>query len=125
MGFEQVAIVGVIICATIALLGFFNTMRMTRQLGKRAPQRGRRRLLGTPEGARCAAVSIVAEIVRNHGPSVEETRKGGPAGEELIQAIEEAKAYYLGRVEARYKSVFHDVVDELVFAKTGSTEDAC
>ncbi|MCU0660979.1 MAG: hypothetical protein MUC50_01480 [Myxococcota bacterium] len=121
MGFEQLAIVGVIVCGTIALLAFFNTLKISRQLGRKGPARRARRLVGTPEGATAAARSIVEELVRNHGPQVEEAKAGGPAGRELTEAIEEARTYYLSRVEARYKPVFHDVLDELVLGKKESS----
>lgn len=117
MGFEQLAIVGVAIGAAIALLAFASTMKITRQLKKRGSVRGRRRLVGTPEGAQATARSVVEELARNHTQEVDQARGAGKPSEELIRAIAQARDYYLSRVETRYKPVFHEVVDEIVFGK--------
>lgn len=117
MTLDQLALFAIAVFAFMALAVFFNTWRSVRKLSKRTTPQRVRRLIGGDEAARAAAVSVVKEIAEKHPEEVEEARRKGHLTPVLGDRLDEARNYYLGRVESRHKPLFHDVVDEIILQK--------
>ncbi len=90
-----------------------------RSLGRPRAQRVRR-LVGGQESARLVAKSIVQEIAQKHPAEVDKAREKNQLTAELEQALDEARNYFLGRVEPRHRALFTEAINSIIF---GHSED--
>jgi hypothetical protein len=73
--------------------------------------------VGSAESAKAIAKSVVGELVDKYPEEIVLSRKQRKLTEKMEQALEEARIYYLGRVEPRHKTLFSITVDEIIFQK--------
>jgi hypothetical protein len=117
MDLEQIAILGIAVFAFMAIAHTVNSVRSMKKIVRRSRIQRVRRLISTPDSARAMALSVVHEAAQKYPDEVENLRRGTKMASELGQALEEARSYYLGRVETRHKAIFNLVVDEVIYAK--------
>lgn len=120
MNLEQLAILGIVIFAFMALTTTFNAVRSFKQMAKRPDSHRVRRLVGGTESAMVVARSVVNEVVEKNEEAVIKSRELGMPNEELEGILEEAKKYFLGRVETRHRLLFNQAVDEIILERKKS-----
>ncbi len=118
MSLEQLAIFGIVVFAIMALATSFNMVRsVKRSIGRPKLQRVRR-LVGGRESARMVAKSVVQGIAQKHPLEVNKTKKEGQLTPELEKVLDEARAYFLGRVESRHRALFGEAVDQIILGRS-------
>ena len=120
MNLEQLAMIGIAVFSFMALTTAFGAIRSARRLGASNQLQRVRRLVGSAESAQAIAESIAREIVENNGQAVETLRQTGRLDPVLEKAIAEARAYFLGRVEPRLRTIFSKTVDDIIYQKKQS-----
>ncbi len=122
MEIEHLAMLGIAIFSFMAITTSYAALRSYKKerAFRQKPMRVRR-LIGGKESARAVARSIVEETASKHGEEVEASRQAGRPTEALEEALNEARAYYLSRVEPIHKELFTQTVDEIVFKKKNGT----
>lgn len=111
---EQIAILGVVVFAFIALFHSFNTIRSLKRASKRRDGHRPRRPIGSPASARSMAEGLIREVSTKHEELCERAREQGVIGPELLEALEEPRLYFRERVDVRCRPVFNQVVDERI-----------
>ncbi len=111
------ALFAIAVFAFMALSTLFSTVRSFRQAYKKKPNFRVRRLVGGRESARAVAKSVVCEIAQNQAEAVEQSRAQDRLTPALEEALDEARVYYLGRVEARHRDLFTQAVDEHIVGR--------
>jgi hypothetical protein len=117
LSLEQLAIFAIIVFAIMASGAFFNMVRSFRRSKKQMKVFRVRRLIGGKDSARAVADSVVCEIAQLHPQEVEKSKELGVLAAPLEEALEEARTYYLGRVESRHRALFTQAVDRFIFGK--------
>lgn len=117
MTLDQLALFGIGAFAFMALAAFLNTMRTVKKISRRSPNYRIRRLIGSEYSARTVAESVIKEIVESNPELVRVAKASGHLTPELGELVDEARNYFLGRVESRHKVVFSQTVDRLIFDK--------
>ena len=122
MNLEQLALLGIGIFGFMALVTSFNAVRTMKRSAKQGGGGRLRRLIASPDVANSVAKSVVSEVRDKLEEEVEASRKSGTATPELEKALEEAKSYYLSRVESRYRTLFSKAVSSIIFARDDSEQ---
>jgi biopolymer transport protein ExbB/TolQ len=117
LSLEQLAIFAIIVFAIMAFAALINTIRSFKRSKKQAKLFRVRRLIGAKDSARAVAHSVVCEIAQLHPEEVEKSRELDVLTSPLEEALQEARAYYLGRVESRHRALFTQAVDRFIFGK--------
>ena len=117
MSLEQLAILGIIIFAFIVIVHAFNTARSIKKLNKRGSMGRTRRLVGGDAAARATAEGLVREAAAKHEQQADEARETGTIPKELEASLQEARVYYLDRVERRHKHQFNKAIDRILLGK--------
>jgi DNA-binding transcriptional LysR family regulator len=118
-GVEQVALIGIVLFAAIAVLHGFNTVRGIRRAAARAGGEGRmRRLVASDPVAREVARGVVREVAAAHPEATIRSREAGRVDPDLLAPLDKAEAYFRERVEPRLRPLFHLAVDEVILGKT-------
>ena len=123
MNLEQLALLAVIMFAFFALMQAFHSVRTIKRAARKPLMERIRRPIGTADSARAVARSVIDEVARKHPELVAEAARDGALPEALEDALQEARAYFMTRVEARLKAVFNEIVDERIFARTTDDSD--
>ena len=114
MNMEQIAILGVVVFAFIALFHSFNTIRSLKKLSKRRDGHRPRRPISSPASARSMAEGLIREVAAKHEDLCEQARQRGALGRELREALEEPRQYFRERVDVRCRPIFNQVIDERI-----------
>ncbi len=118
LGIEQVAILGVILFAAIAVLHGFNTARGIRRIAGRPKGEGRtRRLISSDPVAREMARGVVREVAAAHPEAADRSREAGRVDPGIEEPLEKARAYFRERVEPRLRPLFHMAIDEVILGR--------
>ena len=117
MSLEQLALFAIVVFAVMALAAFVNTVRSFKRSKKQTKPFRVRRLIGGKDSARAVANSVVCEIAQLHIEEVERAKETGAIPQSLQEALEEARVYYLGRVESRHRALFTEAVDRYVLGR--------
>jgi hypothetical protein len=118
---EQLAILGIVVFSFMAVVNMFSAIRTYKRTKRWQPTRVRR-LIGGRESARSVALSVVSEVAHRFEKDVLASRESGQLTERLEEAIAEARAYFLGRVETIHKPLFTEAVEEIIL-KGSQAED--
>ncbi|MDJ0765593.1 MAG: hypothetical protein QNJ97_21605 [Myxococcota bacterium] len=121
MNLEQLAIFGIAVFGFMAIASAFNAVRTIKRIVRRPDNRRFRRRIAGTEAALYAAQSIVGEIAEKHAKEVTASRAQTHRTPKLKKALDEGEAYFLTRVEPRHRPLFEQVVQELIFKKTGDS----
>ena len=111
MNLEQLALLGIALFAFMALASSFNAIRSFKRMSPGKLQRVRR-LIGGDASALTMARSVVTEVKEKHPQAALESKELGMLAHELEEPLEEARTYFLGRVENRHRALFNRAVDE-------------
>jgi hypothetical protein len=111
---EQIAILGVVIFAFIALFHSFNTIRSLKKMSRRRDGHRPRRPISSPASARSMAEGLIREVGEKHEGLFDKAREQGAIGPELLEALEEPRQYFRERVDARCRPIFNQVIDERI-----------
>lgn len=124
MEVEHLAMLGIAIFSFMAITALYGAIRSYRRerTAQRKPLRVRR-LIGGKESARAVARSIVTETATKLEKELAASRQAGHLTEPLEEALNEARAYYLSRVEPIHRELFTQTVEEIVFEKGNVTKD--
>ena len=117
MNLEQLALFAIVVFAIMAAGAFFNTVRSFRRSKKQMKVFRVRRLIGGKDSAQAVANSVVCEIAQLLSREVEKTKELGVLTVPLEEALEDGRAYYLGRVESRHRALFNQAVDRFILGK--------
>ena len=60
---------------------------------------------------------MVCEIAQLHDDEVEKSKQSGAISPPLEEALEEARVYYLSRVESRHRELFSEAVDRYILGR--------
>ncbi len=117
MNLEQLAILGIIVFAFMAMSTSFNAIRSIKRVNSnRRNLRRVRRLVGSAASARSIADSVIKEVAVKNSLEVQRARDQGRLTPELEEALALAQTYFLGRVESRHRVLFSKAVDEIILA---------
>jgi hypothetical protein len=117
MDLEQLALLGIVIFAFMALASSVNMIRAMKRSSRRKEVFRVRRKIAGPDSAKAVALSVINEIVQKHPDEVEKSKNQGKIRPELEQELETAREYYLGRVESRHRALFNLVVDKIILGR--------
>ncbi len=117
MNLEQLAVLGIVVFAFMALTTAYNAARTIKRMSKRSDLGRFRRLVGSPDSAESVAMSVVGEVAKKHPEEVQTARELEVLTSVLEKALEEAETYYLNRVESRYRVLFSRAVDRIIFER--------
>ena len=121
MNVEQLALLGIAIFSFMAIVSLYNALRSYKHSFKHKPMRVRR-LIGGKESARSVARRVVSATAEKLARDVEKSRDNGQLTEPLEDALNEARAYFLGRVEPIHRTLFTEAVDEIILGKPSSDD---
>ena len=114
MNLEQLALFAIAVFSFMALAAMFNTFLSVRRMGRGRDFRRMRRAVKGEDSARSVARSVVREVAENNSEEVRKSRLSGRPTAALQEALDEARAYFSERVDPRLRSVFNDVVNEMI-----------
>jgi hypothetical protein len=103
----------------MAVTTLFTTIRTIKRIARRPEKSRMRRLVSGTEPAMAMATSVVEEIASRHPKEVELSRERGRLTKNLENALEEAKEFFLSRVESRHRELFSDAIDKIILTKKG------
>ena len=113
MNLEQLALMGIVVFAIMALATSFNALRALKRASGGVGRRPRR-LISNAESARATARGVVREVTARHEELVARSRDAGRVVPELEAALAEARDYFVERVEGRHRVLFNEAVDDVV-----------
>ena len=123
MDVEQLALLGIAVFSFMAIVSLYSAVRSYKRAFKQQPMRIRR-LIGGKDSARAVARSIVRETAEKHEAEVRKSRETGRVTESLEDALAEARAYFLSRVEPIHRTLFSEAVNDIILNETNSGEAA-
>lgn len=123
MSLEQLALLGIVIFAFMAVATSFNAFRSFKRSRERSSSRLARRQISGTQAAYEVARSVVRETKKRHPAEAQASKDQGRLTKKMEKELAEAETYFLSRVESRHRALFTKALNELILDRKSSDKD--
>ncbi|MBN2802603.1 MAG: hypothetical protein JXR91_05890 [Deltaproteobacteria bacterium] len=115
MGFEKIALVGVLAVVFIVVLQGFRVASEVKKMGRHPAKKRRRRKISTEPAATEIASTLIMDIVKKYPGLCNEAKETKVIPKKLQKEIDLAFSHYLDRVNYKFKALFNLKISEIIF----------
>ena len=117
MSIEKLAAFGIMAFIFIVVLQGLRTVRETKKLNKRRLSKRKRRKSSSEPVALDIARSLLDDVAHKYPELVKDAQSTGVIPKKLSKEIDLTLEHYLGRVNSKFRGLFHQQTSEIILGK--------